>query len=118
MTFGESQRLKTNTLPYKKIINQIEKHNIKNIYYMTYKSRVRLIPELKFMTSYWYKMPYESWDAEIDSNVVHFEFLPPSKNTLRKNDGIIIDNDRLESFTRSGLNTIPFYEKNYNFLIT
>ena len=38
MTFGESQRLKTNTLPYKKIINQIEKHNIKNIYYMTYKS--------------------------------------------------------------------------------
>ena len=60
-------------------------------------------------------MPYESWDAEIDSNVVHFEFLPPSKNTLRKNDGIIIDNDRLESFTRSGLNTIPFYEKNYTF---
>lgn len=97
------------------IRDAIETQQCKNVYYQSYKTSIRLIPQYWFRTTYTYKMPYESWDVEYHDSLIHFEFMPANLETIKPNDCILLYEPDYISFIEHSLSSPPYFAPYYQY---
>ena len=60
-------------------------------------------------------MEYETWDAIVNNQRIHFEFLPERLDDLRQGDCVLLYKPYLNRFIEHGLGAVPYYAAHYQY---
>lgn len=97
------------------IKDQISDLACKNVYYQSYKTSTRLLPQYWFNSDYFYQMTYESWNVPYQNRLIHFEFLPPDIDSIERGDCILLYEPDYTAFVEHNLGPAPHFAEDYQY---